>query len=351
MKTEHLLIIRFSAMGDVAMLVPVVASLAHCYPHLRITVLSQPFARPFFDDIADNVGFMEANIRNEYKGVHGLNLLYRRLLAKHFTAVADMHDVLRTKYLRMRFLMDGYRMEHINKHRQEKRALCRKENKVLKQLPTSFDNYADVLRRLGYPIDFHFNSLFDNQQQNQQVSLQQLEQLVGKKTPQIPWIGIAPFAAHTGKIYPLDKMQQVIGLLLAHQPEARLFLFGGGKKEKEQFNQWCQTWKQCTNVAETLKGISQELLLMSRLNVMLSMDSANMHLASMVGTPVVSIWGATHPYAGFMGWNQQQSDVIQTTLPCRPCSIYGNKPCHRGDYACLNDITPESIVEKIESHL
>ena len=51
MKTEHLLIMRFTALGEVAMLVPVVSSLAQQYPELRITVLSQPFARPLFGGI------------------------------------------------------------------------------------------------------------------------------------------------------------------------------------------------------------------------------------------------------------------------------------------------------------
>jgi ADP-heptose:LPS heptosyltransferase len=95
-KHEHILIIRFSALGDVAMTVPVVYSLAHQYPDVRITVLSKAFARPFFENIAPNVGFMEADVKNEYHGVKGLNALYRRLTAKKFTAIADLHNVLRS---------------------------------------------------------------------------------------------------------------------------------------------------------------------------------------------------------------------------------------------------------------
>ena len=96
-----------------------------------------------------------------------------------------------------------------------------------------------------------------------------------------------------------------------------------------------------------LKGLKEELSLIYQLDVMISMDSANMHLASLVNTPVVSIWGATHPYAGFMGWNQRIDNAVQIDLPCRPCSIYGKKPCYRNDFACMNQITPETIVEKV----
>jgi len=81
---------------------------------------------------------------------------------------------------------------------------------------------------------------------------------------------------------------------------------------------------------------------------MLSMDSANMHLASFVGVPVISIWGATHPYAGFYGWNQSPDNAVQIEMECRPCSVFGNKKCFRGDYACLLNIKPQLVLNKIE---
>ena len=146
-------------MGDVAMTVPIVYSLATQYPHTHITVLSRPFARAFFDDLAPNVGFMEASTE-ELHNLHGLNSLYRRLVAKHFTAVADFHDVLRTKYLRLRFCMGRFHVAHIDKHRRGKRLLTQQEGKQRVQQPTSFQNYADVLAELGYPIKPDFTSLY-----------------------------------------------------------------------------------------------------------------------------------------------------------------------------------------------
>lgn len=72
-----------------------------------------------------------------------------------------------------------------------------------------------------------------------------------------------------------------------------------------------------------------------------------MHLASLVETPVVSVWGATHPYAGFYGYKQDLNNIVQAELFCRPCSIYGNKPCYRGNYECMELINPEIIVSKV----
>ena len=146
-------------------------------------------------------------------------------------------------------------------------------------------------------------------------------------------------------------MELVIQQLIQSYPQARLYLFGGGKSETPVMNEWTGKYPQVTNASAQLGGLSQELHLMSHLDVMVSMDSGNMHLASLVHTPVVSIWGATHPYAGFMGWNQDITHAVQIDLSCRPCSIYGNKPCMRGDYACLNNISPKTIVEKVKEIL
>jgi len=335
-------------MGDVAMAVPVVYSVATQYPDVRITVLSRGYARPFFDNLAPNVNFMEADIKREYHGVRGLNTLYRRLAAKQFTKVADLHNVLRSEYLRLRFNMGRYRVEHINKHRSERRALTAHNNKVRKQLPSSFQNYADVFAKLGYPLtEIRFRSLFPEEGGN----LNLLSAAIGPKKSFQKWIGIAPTAAHPGKEYPAPLMRRVIELLTDRHPEARIFLFGRGERESQLFRQWCDEVPQCLAVDSNTENMQQELILMSHLDVMVSMDSANMHLASLTATPVVSIWGATHPFGGFLGWHQAEENIIQTDLDCRPCSIYGKRPCRRGDLACMNMISPEQIFEKIESVL
>lgn len=339
---EKLLIIRFSAIGDVAMMVPVVKSLSEQYPKLQITVLSKPFARVFFEGIGSNVFFMEADIKNEYKGIHGLNVLYRRLVAKRFTAVADFHDILRSKYLRMRFNLGLFKTAHINKHYSQRRKLTAQKKKCLKQLPTSFENYAEVLKKLGYPVKIQFKSIFGEEKGD----LTLISSRIGEKKEGEKWIGIAPFAAHRGKIYPAERMQTIVKLILQKDPMCRLFFFGAGSKEHNVIEQIINNNKRCTNASAALSSLHEELILMSHLDTMLSMDSANMHLASLVGTRVVSIWGATHRYAGFLGWNQREEDVAEINLPCRPCSIFGNKKCKFGDYRCLN-IPEEKIAEKV----
>lgn len=334
-----LLILRFSALGDVAMTVPVIDSLARQYPDLSITVLTRRGFKAMFQHLPANVQFHGIDL-NDYRGIAGLNRLYRLLQAKHFTHVADLHDVLRTKYLRMRFRMDGKTVAVIDKGRRDKARLTRKRNKMFRPLPTSFERYRDVLSRLGLPCNLTFRSIFAGHKPD----LAQLHSLTGEKGTD-RWLGVAPFAKHLGKIYPTQRLEQV----LAHfhrQPGVRVFLFGGGRQEQTTAEAWAAKYPGITSVIGQL-DMAGELALMSRMDVMLTMDSGNMHLASLAGTPVVSVWGATHPFAGFMGWGQTERNAVQVALPCRPCSVFGQKPCYRGDYACLNGIEPEQIIHNI----
>lgn len=345
MKTEHILIMRFSALGDVAMTVPIVKTLAQQYPHIRITVLSRPFARAFFEELAPNVHFMEADLNRDYSGVRGLNRLYRRLTAKQFTAIADFHDVLRSRYLRLRFFMDRYPVAHIDKHRKGRRQLTDPARRRLTSQPTAFENYARVLEKLGYPVRPVFRSIFGEGRGD----IGALPDIFRRKGSGEQWIGIAPFAAFDTKVYPMKRLERVVRLLLEGHQDRRIFLFGRGMAENAAMDLLCDRHPECIRVGAHLDNLRAELNLMSHLDVMLSMDSANMHLASLVATPVVSIWGATHPYAGFMGWGQSPELALQTEIDCRPCSIFGDKPCRRGDLACLYGIAPESVAERIES--
>lgn len=334
-----LLAIRFSALGDVAMTVPVLYAFAEAYPEHQLVVLSRSAWAPFFQYAPSNLLFRGIDLKN-YSGIRGLSRLYRELYDEHFDAVADLHDVLRTKYLRWRFRLSGVPVSVIDKGRKEKRQLTLRKRKVLRQLSTSFERYQFVFRKLGYSFPCQFHSLYGNRRGDER-----LFEVLGIEKNNDCWVGIAPFAAHQGKIYPLELQEEVVRELSAKE-QICIFLFGGGSREKEILDGWAARYPHVVSVVGKLK-MDGELALMSWLDVMVTMDSGNMHLASLVGTPVVSVWGATHPYAGFMGWKQSEERAVQLDLPCRPCSIYGNRPCLRGDYACLKGISPSQLVEQV----
>ena len=318
------------------MTVPVVHDLAVQYPDLEITMLSREMARPLFEQLPKNVHFFAADLNGKHKGLFGLNRLLRDIHFKDFDYTADFHDVLRTQWLSFVCRLLGKKVAKIDKGRKDKKALTRQKDKIFVQQASSFERYAKVLEQLGFPIKPQF------------VKLDYSAFCGTQKATNETWIGIAPFAKHQAKVYPLEKMEQVIKVL-SERKNTTIFLFGGGEEEKRQIAELCSKYPN-VQAAQSQHGLKGELALMGQLDVMLSMDSANMHLASLVGTRVVSVWGGTHPYAGFLGWNQNPSDCVQLDLPCRPCSVYGNKACSRGDYACLNGIATNQIIEKLVGH-
>ncbi len=340
-KTPHVLLIRLSALGDVVMLLPVVRSMREQHPDVALTVLSQPFARPFFEAI-EGVNFIEADIRKRNKGIRGLWRLARTLEKENdFTAIADVHSVLRSWllifFLRLLHLPHLYKIRSIDKGRKEKKLLTREKGKKLFPLTHTVKRYADVLQRLDCKVQIPYE--------------------LGGLTPvEIPAtllsvlnknslrVGIAPFAKHRGKIYPLERMQELVKRLV--KQDIQVLLFGSRGEEELLLERWATKPNIVVLPAYHL-NLQEELSVMQRLDLMVSMDSANMHLASWAGTPVISIWGATHRYAGFYGWGQSENlSVEREELDCRPCSIYGNKKCLRGDYACL-DISVDELLKRI----
>lgn len=337
-KERTVLITRFSAVGDIAMTIPLLYSLCRQYPGDRFILVSRERFGQFLVNSPENLQFIGINL-DEHKGIAGLYRLYKRLKREGAGYIADLHDVLRTKALRWFFLLfSRAKCAHIDKGRKEKRNLTTGTGGKV-QLKSTFERYQEVFSELGFPFEPDFSTFFGEEAGD-----------IGEFSSFIPekgkdkWIGVAPFAKHRGKIYPTDRMEKVIEQLTAHNG-VKLFFFGSGKEEEDIVNHWCCTYPNCISfIGRT--NFNGELRFISHLDTMLCMDSANMHIASLAGVPAISIWGATSPLAGFLGWKQKRENCIELNLDCRPCSIFGNKPCRFGDYRCM-EIPPERIVGKI----
>lgn len=337
-RVSKILVIRFSAMGDVAMSVPVLREFTEAYPNIALVMVSRGLFEPFFKEI-NNLHFHPFDPQNKHKGLLGLLKLFLELKKQNITAVADLHNNLRSKILTVLFFLSGVKIRQLDKGRTEKKGLTRQVNKILIPLKLNSERYADVFRKLDFPFQLS-HELFKNLPAK--INTEILPFLEGKKIQK--WIGLSPFAQHPQKIFPLDKMETVL-LSLARLGH-KIFIFGGNSDEKAITEQWERKHPNIVSVIQKI-NLENELRLISHLDLMVSMDSSGMHLASLKGIPVLSIWGATHPFAGFMGYGQSIEDAVQIELECRPCSIYGNKPCFRGDFACMNNLPALFVLDKI----
>ncbi len=342
---QSVLIARFSALGDVALTIPVVYSACKCYPHVRFVMATRESMASLFINKPVNLEIEGINIKEDLSGMAGYRRVMKRLKAKYgFDTFIDLQNDASTRAMRLWCLLHSIKTLRLNHMQRSKRALARRTNKILLPLPSTRHRYKEVFFKAGMPLEETFGGLYGPGAKAPQEAFAGIIDF-GKASGE-QWIGLAPFALSAEKEYPTEMMEEVIKMLIA-RPRTTIFVFGGPGREEEIARRWAQTYPGVVPLAGTKYGFPAELALISNLDVMLTMDSANMHLASIAGTPAISIWGATHHYCGFKGWRQSESDMIQLPLPCRPCSVSGDKPCFRHDRLCLTAIRPETIYNKI----
>lgn len=305
------------------MTVPVFREFLEQNPGVEIIMVSRKNFEALFAGVP-NVTFKGIDL-DDYKGLFGLRKLSNELIREfNPDCIANLHDVIRTKVLDRIYRRKGLKVFKIDKGKEEKEHLTDVWNLEKVQLKKTVERYADVFRKMGFKVELSHQLRPTSQHQS--------------------GIGFAPFAQHKGKMLPLEKSYELVRILAQKHT---VYFFGGGKKETETLERWESEIPNTKNLAGKL-NLTEELNQIAGLELMISMDSANMHLASLVGTRCISIWGATHPYAGFLGFGQSEEDVVQVKdLTCRPCSVFGDKECYRGDWACLEEFNIQKVVDRV----
>ncbi len=341
-KNTHILIIRLSAMGDVAMTVPVIRALLMQHNNLKITIVTRPFFTPFFSEFS-NVTIYTPDLKGKHQGIRGIYRLFLELKALNIDAVADLHAVLRSTILVSFFKFAGIKCSVLDKGRKEKKKLLASNpNKVIYQLQSMHNRYASVFSKLGYPLDL-----------KKKVTIKKhlLPNFVKKEIPQEKLIGFAPFAAYPSKSLPLHKLEEVLQAL-QKETNTGILLFGGGAREKEILNALANKYSNVFSMVG--KGsFAEELQVIANLKVMIAMDSGNGHIAAMHAVPVLTIWGVTHPYLGYTPFQQPMTNQILPDLqkfPLIPTSTYGKK--YPEEYLqCFETIDSKEIIKKINKYI
>ena len=334
-KYKHLLIIRTSALGDVAMLPHVVRAFKEAYPKVKVSILTKQFLRPLFDGLDVNFIFLDDKKRKigEFANLWRVAGEIKRA---GVDAIADVHGVHRSSILRILCAIRGFIPSHaIDKGRVEKWFRMGYSRATAVPLKHSVIRYCDVIRSFGFEFDAP-----------KPAKRQIFENPMGVKRGR--WIGFAPFSAHEGKTYPEGMREELVGLLAERFDE--VFIHSGAGDEAAFAEAMEKKYENVTALWRRLP-FNEERDLISNLDCVITMDSLVMHLAALVATPTVSVWGATHPELGFTGYGSDSRGILQEEMPCRPCSVYGKKSCKTGDYKCIKAITPQRIIERVEEML
>ncbi len=333
---KSVLVYRFSSFGDIAMIVPVLRSFYQIYPEQKIIFVSRDFVKPLFEEFP-NIIFKGVDFKHQYKGLKGLFMLYKALKRERIVAIADLHGVIRTFVLNFLFRISFYKVSSINKGRKERKKLIRKKNKVFQPLTPMHFRYCEVFRKLGFPVDLN-----NHEYPNKPLLKNNYFKDIVESNKKI--LGIAPFASNEGKTYPLDHMQKVIAYL---QKDNHVLLFGGGGDNLDQLRVWENAYENVLDMSIKYNLVEQ-INIMYYLDLMISMDSANGHIAANCGVPVLSLWGLTHPFCGFKPFDQPIENSLtldRISYPEIPTSIFGNR-IPKNYESAFRSLNPKTVIEK-----
>jgi ADP-heptose:LPS heptosyltransferase len=336
----RLLVIRTSAMGDVALTTPVLSEMRKQYPDIEIIVLTREAFSPFFSSI-DGLRLFFPDLKKKHKGIPGIIRLFRDInKLGRIDYVIDLHDVIRSKILRFIFRLYGVPVSVIDKGRGEKKSVIRGIIKT--RLKHSVERYCDVFAGAGFPVTPKIGPWIIPPPR----AISGAISLIGEHGRLN--IGVAPYAKHKLKMWPEEYMIRLLELI-AEKHKCSFWLFGG-REESDRLSAFQAKVPGSSNLSGKL-SLDEELAVMSKLDLMIAMDSSNMHMATLTGTKVISIWGGTDPVSGFGAWMQPVNYSISipaTDLTCRPCTTYGKGECRRGDLACMIWLKPEIVMQKTE---
>jgi len=327
-------------MGDVALVVPVIKGMREHYPDVELVLVTRPAFAPFFQSI-EGVTLIYPDLGERHKGFFGLFRLFADIRKEgKIDFVIDLHDVLRSKVIRTLFRFSGIRAAVIDKGREEKKNII--TGKTRAQLKHSVERYCDVFAAAGFDVEPSAGPWIIPSDD----ALERVASMVSNHGNLD--IGVAPYAKHDLKVWPEEKMIRLLELI-SEKYSATFWLFGG-LEDVEKLESLQSVIKDSHNLAGRLT-LEEELARMSRLDLMIAMDSSNMHMAALSGTRVISIWGGTDPVTGFGAWMQPLMYSVRIPaeeLPCRPCTVYGKGECRRKDFACMNTLSPEMVLSRIE---
>lgn len=335
---RNVLVIRLSVLGNVAMTIPVLYPVCKANPDTRFIMLTKKWPASMFHDRPANLKVVDFDINENHKGFFGLLKLAAQLHKLYdIDAVADLHNVTGTKIMDAYLWLRGAKIAGMDREKAKRKALV--THRTHEPVTPIHDRYRNVFKELGFETPDNFTRLYEGRDWP-------VSPIVLEKEPGQRWIAISPFSSHRQKAYPLELMEKVIAELCKRE-NYWIFLMGGGKTEKIALRGIARKYKNVISMAEVKHRFIDEYALLGKCDLMLTMESANMHLASLVDLQAMTIWGPTSPACGYLGYNQVVEDDIQLDMDCRPCSITGDKPCKYGDFRCLKNIPPEYIAQHV----
>jgi heptosyltransferase-2 len=341
---RRVVVLHTAFIGDIILALPIVQALRSAFPKAHIAFVAVPASAGVLHNHPAIDQVIEFDKRGNDRGVTGVFRLARRLRREEFDTAIVPHRSLRSAII---VALAGIPLR-IGFSTSTGRALYSKIVQYRKNEHETFRNLG-LLNPLGFvPRAEALPCVYpgeDDRRAVDQVIAGMRDRGAGVKPDQL--LALAPGSVWFTKRWPREYFERLTALLL--EEGFTVVLIGGPEDEP-----LCRGIEQAAQSPGILNAAGKLTLLQSaelirRCAALVSNDSAPMHLAVAVRTPVVAIFGATIPGFGFAPMGPRDLIAETSGLPCRPCSIHGGDSCPIGTLECMHRITPEDILSKIHS--
>ena len=316
------LVIRMSSLGDVVLATAVLGPLREHFHSAEVVWLTKP---PYDSLLRD-----DPRVSGVISWDRGRLFPPASLRAGSFDLILDLHCIPKTWLISA--ILPARRRLRYPKARRHRKALVR--GRTDRPVPHTVERYLQALgvRARGKP------RVFVSGEARRRAE----ELLIGVPRP---FAAVAPGARWPAKRWTSEGFAQVIEGLRARGLGVVLV---GDEKDVEFAEEVRALARPEVPSLVGKTGLPSLAGVLSMASVLLGNDSGPVHLANAVGTPAVAIFGPTHPKLGF---SPLEGRALTADLPCSPCSLHGERPCPRGDRACMRRITPEEVLEALEEVL
>ena len=332
----NLLVVQTGFLGDVILSSALYPFLKDKYPNSNLTVLTTPAAKGLILNHPSVDEVITFDKRKSDSGFFGLLRVAKRLKAKKFQIVFSLHKSYRTSAL---LFLSGIK-ERYGFNKASARFLYSKtcdrqdlEHEVLRNLA--------ILRNIDVDpksIESKLNIGFSDAAQSE------ANQLL-KKYSQKTLIGVCPGSVWTTKRWTEEGFSQLLEELDSKGYQSVLI---GGPDDRKVADKITELSKSEPLDLVGKTSIEVSAAIVSKMNVVISNDSAPLHMASATGVPAVALFCATVPEFGYGPWGVPHEIVEIKGLDCRPCGRHGGHSCPTGTWDCMRKITADMVVSSCE---
>ena len=331
------LVIRFSSIGDIVLSSPLLRVLRSRFPASQIDFVTR---KEYAELVRSNQNLNRTFEFNADGGFEALRKLKKTIREERYDLLIDLHDSLRSKYLRS---IRGPKRVVVDKRILERSMLVKLKKNVFKGVVSVVDRYVETLREFGIEndgkgLELHIPDevLFGVAGKLASLQLHRFETV----------IALCPGARHFTKRWPADRFARV-GAAFVQKLDAKVLLFGGAADEplcKQiawELNNQSGT-ERASSFAGQL-GLLETAAAMQYCDVVITNDTGLMHIATAMQRKIVAIFGSTVKEFGFSPYDPAAVVIERTGLSCRPCSHIGRSECPEKHFRCMTEIDPEQV--------